>query len=160
MLKIVSLEISSWRGISIGAVHYYGKLICYPGDYSEVEILRTLDEDAAFKLTKQKNNNKNPNFFVEYTKGMKVKEFDNPGEIKEIALKIWKKHFPDAVILQEGRSGIAMPQITLAADDKDLMKQINEWANRIEELGGYDRDNGDEVDKICDEYWKIVTEEK
>lgn len=160
-MPIATLEISTWRGVSIGAVHYYGKIRCYPSEVPDLDIERVLTKDAAFKLTKQKNAGRNPErCWFDYSEGDKSNEFDSKDEIREIALRVWKEHFPDAVMLQEGRSAVADPQRVLAADDPKLMIKFNKMWERAEEIGYYDGGHEEEMCKISNKYWSIVTEEE
>lgn len=158
-IKTVTLEISSWRGISIGAQHYYGKLIFddAEGKYQRVELLRTLDDAGATKLMKQQNDGRNPDYWIEYFAGDRTDCFDTKIELRNLAKKEWKKLCPDAKLLICGSSCCADPQEVLAADDPELMKQINYLWALAEEIDYYEKDEK-AMTKIYKAYQKLLKE--
>jgi hypothetical protein len=157
MIKMVTLEIESWMGVSIGAIHFYGTLHFddTDGEYQRIEIRRVLDEDAAYKLTKQKNSGKNPDYWVDYEEGQDTECFDGSGDIKRIAIDTWKEHCPDGELLICGRFAVGDPQEVIAADDPEVMKLINEMCDHAELIGGYEGDF-DTMRKISDLYCKLI----
>jgi hypothetical protein len=157
MIKTVTLEIESWCGVSIGAVHCYGNLLYDDADgkFQKVEIRRTLDADGAIKMMKQKNDNRNPDYWVEYSAGDTTECFDGSGEIKEIARKRWKELCPDAGLLICGRFAVGDPQEIIDADDPEVMKLINEMCDHAELIGGYEGDF-ETMKKISNLYCKLV----
>jgi hypothetical protein len=156
--KRVVLEISTWRGISIGAQHYYGKLHWYDADdeYQTHEITRILDKESAFKLTKQKNSGRAEDYqWFDYEAGDESTDFDSRQEIRDIAIATYKEHYPEANMLQEGRWAVCDPQEVIDADDKELMKGINWMYERAEEIGWYEGDY-DEMMILSNAYCKLV----
>lgn len=103
--NIVNLEISSWRGTSIGAVHYYGTLVCHHPEYREVELRRSLTAEDAKILTKLHNNGLLYGVEVyRYKKGDLVNSFDTQEEIIAMAKKVYKHLFPGKNVLLLGKS--------------------------------------------------------
>jgi len=157
MIKIVTLEIGTWRGMSIGAVHYYGKLVFYDSDLNiiDVDIHRILDEESAFRLTKQTNRSRNPDHWIDFSAEDSTKCFDSKGEIREIAKKIWRDHCPDGDILIEGMFAVGDPQEVIDGNDKTIVDTINGLWERALEIGGYEGDR-EEMTRISNEYCGLV----
>jgi len=137
-LKTCHLSISSYRGISPGAIHFYGSLWC---DGERIELKKKMDaKDASYLSTKD----------YKYHAGEMTERFNLENEIREIAIQSWKKYYPEADVLLEGSSGILDPQKCL--DGPPLLKdRINKLWQRAEKIGGW---NGDikEMTKISNEY--------
>ena len=139
-MKIVYLVISSWTGISIEAEHFYGKLI-FRDKYEtiqEIELKRKLSLKEA-KLLDKKDDCHTWQILRE------TERFNSTNDIQKLAIKTYKKLFPSAEILIEGRSSVAEPQPILAGNLK-LKKEINKLNKRANEIGRWD--NKKEMQKI------------
>lgn len=158
MIKRMTLIIDSWRGVSIGAIHYYGKLSFSDadGNYQRIELRRTLDTDAAFKLTKQKNHSKNPDYWIDFSTGDTTECFDTEKELRDLAIATWKDHCPDAQLLICGQYACGDPQEILAADELWLMVTINELWEMAETINYYDGGHEEFMMKISKIYSTLV----
>lgn len=100
----VYLEISSWIGISIGAIHFYGKMKCSDGDeFKSIEMLHPLTISQAREL------NKNEKYRL-YDAGDMYYGYDSKNEIRKQAIETYKDLFPGATVLIEGHIAYADPQ--------------------------------------------------
>lgn len=101
----VYLEITTWAGISFGAMHYYGHLKGYvqTNQYESVELERVLTADQAAKMNSDRRKmmpgERDP--FL-YRTGYSTGCFDTEDEVRDAAKKSWRKHFPLAKRLVEG----------------------------------------------------------
>jgi hypothetical protein len=137
-LKICHLSISSFRGISPGAIHFYGSL-WYGGE--RVELKKKMDaKQAAYLSTKD----------YKYHAGEITERFNSENEILDIAIKLWKKYYPEADVLLEGSSGVLDPQKCLDGPSI-LKKRINELWQQSREIGGWNGNLG-KMKEIADEY--------
>ena len=150
-MKYVTLHISSWRGISFGAQHYYGSLH-YSGEgvYEERKLRRVLTAKTAKILNDQRGCTEEENRYARFHAGESTECFDSETHVRLAALRKWKKEFPDAVFLLEGQSAVCDPQKCLAGP-KDLKKTINAFYLASEKTGGYEGDEK-EMSRITDEY--------
>ena len=88
----VWLKISSWTGISMGAIHVYGSLRSEERD-SEIELKRKLTVSQARKLSKQQSENSLFGTEYHWKEGQETRCFDTEEELKAFAKKHWKTHF-------------------------------------------------------------------
>jgi len=149
--KIVVLEIQSWTGISVGAEHFYGKM--HYGSYGEDE--KKVDIEKPMTSSEAKYINEKDEhilFGSRYKKGDPTGRFNSPDEIRKIALKEWKKHFPKAQILTEGSHAVCDPQKVLDAP-KTIKPVLDRLYEKAKAIGGYEG-NEREMMKISDE-WDI-----
>lgn len=97
---MVWLRISSYRGISFNAVHYYGKLMDDTGLFANaVALQRTLTALEAEKLNIQHQTEES---HFAYKAGSEVPNFDREGDVITQAIRVWRKHFPGKTILVLG----------------------------------------------------------
>lgn len=99
--KVVYLDISTWRGRSIGATHYYAEL--HPSNRygwnstdESVNLYRTLTAKTA-----REENDKSGRKFM--SKGDEARGWNSKNAIRKYALKEYKKLYPEAEFLLEGR---------------------------------------------------------
>lgn len=91
----VFLEITSWIGTSMGAQHYYGKLVSRSnGEYESVSLKRSLTTKEARNLSKAHD--------WTYEKGHLSDCMVTKDIVRNVAISEWKKHFPKAEVLREG----------------------------------------------------------
>ena len=138
--NIVNLEISSFEGISPGAVHYYGRL-SFNGERTDLE--RRLNKRNIGKFRKDF-----------YHIGDVTTRFNSENHVIRAAKRIWKKLFPNALVLLVGSGSILDPQKCIAGDPV-LRKKINAYYRRAEAVGGYEG-NEEEMTKISDEYMREI----
>lgn len=142
-LKVVYLEISSWRGISIGASHWYGKLVC---NGEHIELRRKLSAKDAAEMNRKWSSG---NIF---RRGSMCKSFDSEQDIIKLAVTTFKKHFKGASVLVLGHSCTADPQKVLIGP-REFKSKVNAWYRRTERIGGYDGGHYQEMSKISDDFW-------
>ena len=147
--KVVYLEITSWCGRAVGAVHYYGRLRGDCKDKIELEKKLTKREAAS-------QNNKWHGHFGNFKAGELTSGFPNEEQIKTVAKKVWKKHFPKAKILIEGSSSTAEPQ-TVLDGPRSIKEKINRLAAQAKKIDYWDKDE-EQMEKLCSKWGKLMAE--
>ena len=156
--KVVTLEISSWYGISVGAQHSYGYLHYHDseGEYHKAQLKRKLNENTAQILNTQRNKGRHPDYHYEHRAGEETVCFDDDQHIIRTAKRVWKKICPDADILLVGMFACGDPQRCLIGPS-DVKKKINDWHRETVKIGGYEEDE-DRMDEIFHEYQEFLKE--
>ncbi len=148
--KIALLEISTWKGISIDAQHFYRKIYYNDkdGDLKTEEITKNITEKEAICLNKKHGRK------FGYKKGDKTKCFDTPDEVKKNAINWFIKNLlsKNVKYLINGRYAILEPQEIIFGKGK-IIEKNNELAKRRESLTWEDNEN--EMEKIINE-WKPI----
>jgi hypothetical protein len=143
----VFIEITTWMGMSLGAIHYYGELKGYKSEDEGSRIGIVLEHG----LTQREATvlNKAGDFhYALYKKGAMYRGFSSKEEIIELGLKVWKEYFPNATILILGRNYAAEPQKVLVGPP-NYMEKVNAWVEQFP--------HGDWIEesyKIADEFQK------
>lgn len=106
-MKIVNLSLSSYVGLSPGAIHIFGELQA-PAPFTIVELEYRLNPRQAAFMNKRNDETDL------YYPGFKTTGFYNKRHVITYAIRAWLKHFPDATYLVEGRIAIMEPKILLA----------------------------------------------
>ena len=134
------LEISDWVGLSLGAVHYYGKLVC---NGQRIQLKKEISAAEALSLSRDWH----------WEKGDTTERFRMKGELRALAIRTWRDHFPDAVMLVEGYVWRVEPQPVLDGPT-EMKKRINILAAEAEKVDYWN----DEVamQRICDEWDAIM----
>lgn len=96
----VFLIITSFRGISPGATHYYGYLTS--NGSRKIELKRTLTSSSARELTKLHNEGSLFDHSYHYEEGEEVPQFDDEMGILTVAKRTWKDGFPNKTELVFG----------------------------------------------------------
>jgi hypothetical protein len=102
------LQISSWRGISIGATHFYGKIVSGDIKVPSVEIFRCLTSEEAKII-----NNAHKAYKYGYEEGDLYPGFDDRESLIEQAKLIWKESFPNQKRLLLGDSCYCEPMLII-----------------------------------------------
>jgi len=148
----VYLQITSWAGVSIGAEHSYGELCGYNGKEDQtIELKKALTREDARLLNK-----KDSTYGRLWKEGELTKRFNTEEEIIKIAKKEWKKHFPQAKVLIEGRSGILEPQLIIVAP-ADYKRKCNILFQKVEANNGWEGD--EKVMQAIEDEWKELNKE-
>lgn len=109
VLSTIFLKITSFRGISLGASHYYGtlrapcncsKLPC--GCKTQIQLERKLTASQAKELTKLQNDGSLLGFKYTWKSGDETSCFDSKEDIKQFAVQTWRQHFPSRTRLVLG----------------------------------------------------------
>lgn len=130
---IVYLDITSYRGVSVGAEHFYGKLVNSGEKYEVVELEQVMTKKMAIEL------NKKDGFGSVGRAGSKTDRFLGKDKLIGFAKKEYKKHFPKAKLLLLGNSSSVSVKKVLDCESEDVLKKCNklydeykkiEWINR------------------------------
>ena len=152
---IVHLQISSFMDIgSIGATHYYGKLVGYiDNQYTHKDIEKPMNEEDVKKLSEKDD--------FEYHIGHMTSRFDTEDEIINIARKKYKDIFKEAKVLLLGNSAHIEPKFVIDAPF-DMKVELNNLFFEAEQIG-YTEKHGffycndeDKMDKLGDRFYKIL----
>ncbi len=112
----VWLKITSWRGISFGAIHYYGELqidVEYPENGS-FELRRTLTASQAARMNKMDRELRPGDKYAgRWRAGETTDGFDTREDVIKQARKVWKKMFPRHRRLVLGDSVYDKPEAVL-----------------------------------------------
>ena len=146
-MNIVTLEIRSWAGISIGAQHSYGSLSFDDknDELQKVRLTRKLNKQTAKILNDQRNEHE-----YGFRSGETTECFNDDNHVRKTAKRIWKKICPDGDLLIEGSYAVGDPQRCLDGDP-EVVETINDMWKRSEECGGYEGDE-ETMDSIFREY--------
>lgn len=108
--KIVILAISSWRGISIGAEHFYGRLSTDDGK-RDVRMTHPMTAEEA-KANNKKDREMGQTYMI-WKKGAMTQGYATRQEVIDQALEEWREFDPKATVLIEGDVGVGDPQNVL-----------------------------------------------
>lgn len=156
--KIVFAEITTWQGISIGAEHYYLKMVWWDGAKHESEDIEdTLTAANAKKLNKRELS-KAPEYRYRYTKGMKIRGFWTEAEAEKAALAWIETNMPDCDILLTGDSSAsASVSRCLKHSDPSAMEDINRLYTVADKLDFYEhKKNYKAMEQIDSEFYRLV----
>jgi hypothetical protein len=164
---ILHLKISSWIG-SIGATHYYGRII-FPGqpmlrDKEDIELEFKLSQSDAEKLNR-KEYTYAPNYRSTYQVGEWSKRFDTKEEIKIAGIKYYKEHLQQNYpLLVLGNTGVIEPQEIIghnleSPEQVKLIRRINEIAKKYDYDDNCDSKLNTTLFKKWEPLWKELTGE-
>jgi hypothetical protein len=144
-LMIAYLYISSWKGTSPGARHYYGRLKMRGIESKSIK--RKLTAKEAQELNENDRHSS-------YKKGDMSNRFDSEQAIIDLALQSYKIYFPNAIYLVKGRSACAEPLPVLDGPLKDRLNIIFE---ECESLGWHRwRNHEDRMLELCNEWDALI----
>ena len=146
----VYLEVTSWRGISVGAEHWYGHLDHFGDELERRELRRRMGAQEAAALTAKDGLGALP-----YREGDTTERFPSEAAVVARARRVWRRWFPGARILVQGDGAIAEPQRVLSGD-RDARVRINRLVRRADEIGRWDAEC--EMERICAEWDAIMLE--
>lgn len=127
-MKVWYLGISSWRGVTPFAIHYYGRLRSgLDEDHAEIELKRDLS------LNEIRDENRKEGWAI-YRKGDKTKAFDSEDAVIEAAKQYIIKagSLPmSSTILIRGNWCAAGPQEILVGPDslKEIYREWKGWSH-------------------------------
>ena len=155
------LTISSYRGLSFGAQHYYGTITfhVYRVGEKRLDVQKKLSKQEAIALNKKDGYSGG---YTSHHPGELTTRFDTEQSLVKYAQTLFsdtvQKQYPKIHFLVQGRTGIIEPQLVIAGDMCKEVTRINELAERLEGLhddGGWD-EHRSRMDKICDEWMKLA----
>lgn len=147
-IRLVVLELSSWRG-SIGGEHYYGKLECDRGRGQGIRVTRKIStKEEADYLSKKDGTSGG---FHVWKIGQETNRFNTRQDVENRAKEIWRRYFPKHHALIVGLVGIADPQRPLDGDPA-ILKKLQSFWRRAQRTGGYEK-NYKAANRVHEEFW-------
>ena len=147
---IVYLIVSSWAGVSPGAFHVYGYLRDDDLD-SKVELTYAMTPAQAAHFNKDE-----PGRRRAYKAGNESSRFMSYDNLEQLAIKVYRTHFPGATILMRGKPSACGPKKVLDGPEP-LKTEGNALWRRAEALHWYNlRSNWQEMDDISDEWDQLL----
>lgn len=152
------VRMTSWVGMSIGAVHFYAKLKFK--DLKEVEVEHTLTKKEAKVLTKKDNAAIGYGSY-EYEAGDTTGRFDSKEEVFACALEVFEEAGWKAKVLVVGNSSCLNPQECIWCIDKSKIEPLNELYEKLEKMymqtdDPWDKFGNGVVERIFEDWWRIV----
>lgn len=148
---LIHLEITSWRGISFGAMHYYGNIIIHDPAFQKIPVMRKVTKSVQAELAAQDGET---DYFT-YEIGSETERWRSKESLRRAAIKWFKKNASiENSILIEGSSSTCEPQLIIYGKEP-FKSAINALYERREELDWDNKEDEEELDKICDQ-WKTV----
>jgi len=132
--------------MSLGAVHWMGELQARGCNY--IELAGELTAEQAEALN-EKDGIKNF-----HKAGNRTTRFLSRSSVQHEAERVWLQHFPNAVLLIEGRAACADPQQILIGPPS-MKEKLNDLVERAQKIGYWDRDER-AMQKIADEWDAII----
>ena len=122
-MNIITLEISSFTGISLGATHYYG-MICFEdmrGNLVKHELEYKISTSEAKRLNKIDGGG--------WKAEMTTSRFESKGAVIQSAIEWFQKHFPkqDAVLVIGRYTEATRKQVILSTSHPEL---VGKFVNR------------------------------
>ena len=145
--KVVYLDITTWQGSSVGAVHWYGEL--KQKGQRPITLEAPLSTSHATYVNKQAQRR---GLGIPYEPGDMYSGFMEREHVIGLARACWKIVYPDAVLLLEGRTGIVEPMPILEAPETWDVAGLNELWALCEELGWWNGGNERKV-QLASEGW-------
>lgn len=130
--KVVVLEVWTYIGASPGASHWRGALTC---GSTRVVLSTKLTKRSLARVIKSFREGAMDVRAKMLEVGDKVEFFVEREDVVGCAIKQWKKHFPDALVLLEGYAGYAEPKQILDGVEPEVAKILNRAAERYEIVG-------------------------
>lgn len=142
------LELSNWTGISVGAVHWYAKLIINE-PYESIEIKRPLSDREVKELNVAEE-------YVSHFKGDLTHKFDTEQEAFDCGVKTFKDKYTG--VLFRGDSACRSPWIKIVVYPTEfsvLVDRMNEIADRFIALNGYEGNRQKVVERLDHKWGKL-----
>jgi len=142
-MNLIHLYITSFIGVSPGAVHYYGSL----KSKKSIELKKKVKQSDLKAL-----NGSHPTYRV----GNITTRFNSEKEIIRLAIKTYKEHFKNATVLCLGNTTFIEPKKILDAP-KGVKTKANALYRKADKLGMWENKNkDDEMEKLTKEWYEIV----
>ena len=154
--KVAYLRTTTWAGVGIGAIHYYGKLI-YGDEREDIEIVHELTQKDADQLNLDDPTDIRGN---PYKEGEFSSRFLDEHSVIMAGIEMFQGEVePKGYnVLLLGDSFTLDPQPMLYGD-KDLMVKANQLCFQFEDLGGWGCEPEDELDvKALCKRWEDLIE--
>lgn len=144
------LDIDNWTGISIGAIHWYGKIVIdgTGNDYISIELKRVLSMKEAQLLNKTDKH-------CSYREGELTHKFDTEQEVLDFALHYFKSNYKGVLFRGDSSCRSAWQRLIYWPDIREFNRlaiQMNKLSDKFIALNGYE---GNEQAKVAqlDKKW-------
>lgn len=148
-----TLNVTTWQGISIGAVHWYAKLYYEVDNKLEtVEITRKMPAKEARERSKQAKEEGYRSTL--YRAGEETEGFNTEQEAIQAGIDYFKKHFDGVLYLGEYASCSAWKRVIYWKEPHAaLVKEMNEISDKFIAVDGYEGDEK-EAEKLDKQWYK------
>ncbi len=134
--NVAHLNITSWRNISFGAIHFYGKLY-YGNEKIEISAPMTKYDVKKMNETDRDFGREENCLLGGYKIGDKTTRFDDEKTIINLAVKLIKKSFPSVDILLSGEGTCVSVNDVFWGKDKSLVTKIKALYSEADKLDFY-----------------------
>lgn len=152
--KLVVLQVSSYTELgSIGAEHWYGKLLCDDGGVrKDFELKRILSDQKEIDHLNDKDETSD---FSAWKVGDETNRFKSRLDVENFAISNWKTAFPEHDALVVGLFASADPRRPLDARKPEIFRILKCFWDAAQKTGGYEK-NYKAMDAVQKEYWGWV----
>jgi hypothetical protein len=152
-IRVVYLELRTWKGVVGWAEHYYADLVRRRSfdDWKRdtKKVWHKLTQSEADRYNRRDSNKDHP-----YEAGEEVGSFIDEQRAIEESIAQYKDLFPGADTLVKGNIGTYEPQFILDCSDEDDKKRLNELAQAAEDIDWWEEDE-EAMQVICDKWREI-----
>lgn len=127
-IRIVYAHIKTYRGISIGATHWMGRLKAE--DCEAIELTRKLTAQEAERLNEKDG-------WAMYKAGDETNRFLSQVGVRTEAIRVFGQSFPLAVLLIEGNNWCMDPQHVLIGPP-EIQEKLNALVEQAQMIGFWD----------------------
>jgi hypothetical protein len=160
MKKKITLDITSFKGISLGAIHYYGKLK-YKNESLKLEVIRLENtisaEEAEVWNAHERRTYPGKKKYWNWEAGDTYDGFSRKSDMWDEAIKICKELFPEGsyYIVQGGYSYIE-PQLIVYGFDEEVTEKLNIIASKHMNLNWDNKEEREEILRLEKEWSDII----
>lgn len=156
-MHIGHLNVTTFRGISIGAEHWYGDLHIEnaddSNDHHEIELSRKLSDKEVLALNKKAGARI-------YESGDKSTGFNTEAEVWEIGIQKFKSDYKGILLTGDSACWSAWANVLVYPDSfAPIVHEMNEIAKEFQSLNGYEGSEQSKVEKLDDRWmrrYKII----
>ena len=157
-MKIITLEITSWRGISFGATHYYAKLKWQDSnerfEIGSRDVEHPLDQAGADALNEYDG-------WDSYKPGDMSSRISSREDAIASGIKLARELHGDNILVRDGLYSDAQPIRTVYAPTSEILAEFNKVENAwfdIWDNAGYDpwSTHEDQLDPINEEWFALL----
>lgn len=138
-MRVVKLQITTWRGRVTLAEHYYGTLNWTGVDGGGNRAKRSHRLERPLSAAEAAELNRQDNTPGLYEAGSPTERFDSELSVRCAAVRHWVDSMPDSQLLLEQDYVEAGPAPVLAARDAVLSLELMELHRRAQECGWWER---------------------
>lgn len=149
-MKYACLEVNSFRGISIGAVHWYGTIvISNSGCYERIKLQRKMTDKEISLLNKQEERSAN-------RRGMLTDGFDSEEQVIEYGRKEFDKILHGGVLFLGSNACLsAWKRVIMWPPQVDsIVAKMNKISDEFKDINGYEG-NYEKASNLDEEWMKL-----